>query len=224
MEFLFRLSALEFYFQKKGTWFVSMLIPLYIVYPFYYRWVESGRRFAKTAVTVLVIAAVSYAQYTCSPDVYNRLMQVWNSYIVFAVGHYMGEYVKEGKVFPTSVTAVTLLFYSVRAFIPAVKEIAFFGNLGYGLMGIALSVIGAKCLDILQWEYGNRMLRSLGKISFESYLTNHFLITLFVVYLGIKETPLFSVKPYCAVEYLMIVILGLAGAYLCVGLEKRGIT
>ena len=68
------------------------------------------------------------------------------------------------------------------------------------------------------------MLRSLGKISFESYLTNHFLITLFVVYFGIKETPLFSVKPYCAVEYLMIVILGLAGAYLCVGLEKRGIT
>ena len=70
---------------------------------------------AKTAVTVLVIVAVSYVQYTCSPDVYNRLMQVWNSYIVFVVGHYMGEYVKEGKVFPTVLTAVTLLFYPIRA-------------------------------------------------------------------------------------------------------------
>lgn len=66
----------------------------------------------------------------------------------------MGEYEKEGKAFPTSVTAVTLLFYPVRAFIPVVKEIAPFGNLGYGLMGIALSVIGAKCLDILHWELG----------------------------------------------------------------------
>ena len=165
---------------------------------------------------------LSYAQYTCSPDAYNRLMQVWNSYIVFAVGHYMGEYVKEGKVFPTSVTAVTLLFYPVRAFIPVIKEIAFFGNLGYGLMGIALSVIGAKCLDILHWKQGNRMLRSLGKISFESYLTNHFLITLFVVYLRIKEVPLFRVQPYCAVEYLMIVILGLVGGYLCTRLEMKG--
>lgn len=222
MEFFFRLSTLQFWFQKKGVWFVSMLIPLYIVYPFYYRWVESGHRFAKTAVTVLAIAAVSYAQYICSPDVYNRLMQVWNSYIVFAVGHYMGEYVKEGKVFPISVTAVTLLFYPVRAFIPVIKEIAFFGNLGYGLMGIALSVIGAKCLDILHWKQGNRMLRSLGKISFESYLTNHFLITLFVVYLRIKEVPLFRVKPYCAVEYLMIVILGLAVGYLHTKLEITG--
>lgn len=222
LEFFFRLSTLQFWFQKKGVWFVSMLIPLYIVYPFYYRWVESGRRLAKTAVTVLVIAAVSYAQYICSPDVYNRLMQVWNSYIVFAVGHYMGEYVKERKMFPTALTAATLLFYSVRAFIPVLKEIAFFGNLGYGLMGIALSVIGAKCLDILHWEQGRRILRFLGKISLESYLTNHFLITLFVVYLGIKEAPLFSVKPYCAVEYLMIVILGLAGGYLCTKLEMTG--
>ena len=152
-------------------------------------------------------------------------MQVWNSYIVFVVGHYMGEYVKEGKVFPTVLTAVTLLFYPIRAFIPIIKEIAFFGNLGYGLMGIALSVIGAKCLDILRWEQGNRILRFLGKISLESYLTNHFLITLFVVYLGIKEAPLFSVKPYCTVEYLMIVILGLAGGYLFARLEiKRKIT
>lgn len=225
LEFFFRLSTLQFWFQKKGVWFVSMLIPLYIVYPFYYRWVESGRRLAKTAVTVLVIVAVSYVQYTCSPDVYNRLMQVWNSYIVFVVGHYMGEYVKEGKVFPTVLTAVTLLFYPIRAFIPIIKEIAFFGNLGYGLMGIALSVIGAKCLDILRWEQGNRILRFLGKISLESYLTNHFLITLFVVYLGIKEAPLFSVKPYYTVEYLMIVILGLAGGYLFARLEiKRKIT
>ena len=226
LEFFFRLSTLQFWFQKKGVWFVSMLIPLYIVYPFYYRWVESGRRLAKTAVTVLlVIVAVSYVQYTCSPDVYNRLMQVWNSYIVFVVGHYMGEYVKEGKVFPTVLTAVTFLFYPIRAFIPIIKEIAFFGNLGYGLMGIALSVIGAKCLDILRWEQGNRILRFLGKISLESYLTNHFLITLFVVYLGIKEAPLFSVKPYCTVEYLMIVILGLAGGYLFARLEiKRKIT
>lgn len=222
LEFFFRLSTLQFWFQKKGVWFVSMLIPLYIVYPFYYCWVESGRRLAKTVVTVLGITAVSYAQYTCCPDVYNRLMQVWNSYIVFVVGHYMGEYVKERKVFPTVLTAVTLLFYPIRAFIPIIKEIAFFGNLGYSLMGIALSVIGAKCLDILQWEQGNRILRFLGKISLESYLTNHFLITLFVVYLGIKEAPLFSVKPFCAVEYLMIVILGLAGGYLCTKLEITG--
>lgn len=91
MEFLFRLSTLQFWFQKKGVWFISMLIPLYIVYPFYYRWVESGRRFAKTSVTVLLIAMVSGVQFVFLPDAYNRLMQVWNSYIVFAIGHYIGK-------------------------------------------------------------------------------------------------------------------------------------
>ena len=221
MEFFFRLSTLQFWFQKKGVWFISMLIPLYIVYPFYYRWVESGPRLAKTAVTVLLIVGVSGAQYAFSPDVYNRLMQVWNSYIVFAIGHYIGKSVKQEEMFPIALTISTLLFYPVRAFIPIVKDIAFFGNLGYGLLGIAMAAIGAKCLDALRMEWFNSLLRSLGKISLESYLTNHFLITLFVVFLGIKQRPLFNVKPYCAIEYMMIVILGLGGALLCARLQLK---
>lgn len=221
MEFLFRLSTLEFYFQKKGVWFISMLIPLYIAYPFYCRWVENGQRLAKTAVTVFLIVVLSGAQYAFSRDVYNRLMQVWNSYIVFAIGHYVGKIVKEGKVFPIALTISTLLFYPVRAFIPVVKDIAFFGNLSYGLLGIAMAAIAAKCLDALYMEWFNRLLRSLGKISLESYLTNHFLITLFAVYLGIKQRPFFNMKPYCAIEYLIIVILGLTWAMLCAALEAE---
>ena len=221
MEFLFRLSTLQFWFQKKGVWFISMLIPLYIVYPIYYRWVESGHRLAKTAVTVLLIVVVSGAQYAFVPDVYNRLMQVWNSYIVFAIGHYIGKSAKQEEVFPMALLISTLLFYPVRALIPIVKEIAFFGNLGYGLLGIAMAAIGAKCLDALHMEWFDRLFRSLGKISLESYLTNHFLITLFVVFLGIKQRPLFNVKPYCAIEYMMIVILGLGGAILCARLQLK---
>lgn len=221
IEFLFRLSTLQFWFQKKGVWFISMLIPLYVVYPIYYRWVESGHRFAKTAGTVLFIVMVSGTLFVFSPDVYDRLMQVWNSYIVFVIGHYIGKSVKEKKAFPMTLAIITFLFYFVRAFIPIVKDIAFFGNLGYGLLGIAMAVITAKCLDVLQAERINRWLRSLGRISLESYLTNHFLITLFVAYLDIKQMPLFNVKPYCAIEYMMIVILGLGGAILCASLCSK---
>lgn len=215
MEFLFRFSTLQFWFQKKGVWFISMLIPLYIVYPLYYYWIEKSHRFAKTAIAILLIIIVSGTYYSFAPDVYNRLMQVYNSYIVFAIGHYVGKDAKDEKKLSIVLVIFTMLFYPVRAFIPFVKDIAFFGNLGYGLLGISLVVISAKCLDILNTEWINKLLQSLGKISLESYLTNHFLISLFVVYLGIKQAPLFNVKPYCAIEYLVIVFLGLVVAILC---------
>lgn len=50
INFLYELSTLSFWFEHRGAWYVAMLIPVYLCYPFYYKLIERKQRGLRTTV------------------------------------------------------------------------------------------------------------------------------------------------------------------------------
>ncbi len=44
VKFLYELTTLSFWNEHLGAWYVALLIPLYLIYPFYYNYIESKKR------------------------------------------------------------------------------------------------------------------------------------------------------------------------------------
>lgn len=40
--FLFELSTLSYWIEHKGAWYVAALVPIYLIYPFFYKWADMG--------------------------------------------------------------------------------------------------------------------------------------------------------------------------------------
>lgn len=173
--FIWELSTLSYWFEHKGAWYVAMLIPLYFFYPLFYKWVESGERERKMCIIIGFLLIISAMLYIFCKPVYSHLSQVINSYIVFIVGHYMGEKVMNGKKIPVFLIGFSILFYPIRAMLPGVKNISLIGSISYAMLGVAFSIIAAFILTKLpQWV--KNCLDKVGLISLELYLTNIFLI------------------------------------------------
>lgn len=42
--FFYELSTLSFWIDHQGAWYVAMLVPVYLIFPLFYNWVEDGNR------------------------------------------------------------------------------------------------------------------------------------------------------------------------------------
>lgn len=176
--FLYELSTLSYWIEHKGAWYVAMLIPLYLVYPFYYKWLNAGNITRRTITTMGVLFAVSLGLFVIDLPLYSHISQVINSLLIFAWGSYIGFLLcsddRSGKL-SYGLLLFTLLFYPIRAIIPGVDKVVYLGNLSYAMLGVAVclgvSIVGKYVPGIIR-----RVLEWLGSISLELYLTNIFLL------------------------------------------------
>lgn len=76
--------------EHRGAWYDAMLIPLYLIYPFYYKWVNAGSIARRTLATMGVLLVVSLGLFIMNEPVYSHLVQVLNSLLIFAGGSYVG--------------------------------------------------------------------------------------------------------------------------------------
>ena len=175
LNFLYELSTLSFWLDHKGAWYVAMLIPLYLVYPFLYK-ILSGKNqgFVITALSSSILL-LSFFLYVTNKGLYSHLIQVMNSLFVFVLGNYMGiKLLDRGKI-SLLWLVISLLAYPVRALIPVICDSVFLGNFTYALLGISVCILGNVLSKILPTLL-RRVLEWLGSISLELYLTNIFLI------------------------------------------------
>lgn len=211
VEFLYELSTLSYWLEHKGAWYVAMLIPLYFVYPFYYKWLNVGNIAGRTVMTMCALLTVSLGLFVMNEPLYSHLVQVLNSLLIFAGGSYVGFLLcgegHNGKL-SYGWLLITLLFYPTRAMIPGVNQIRYLGNLSGAVLGVAVcmsvSIIGKYVPGIIR-----RVLEWLGSISLELYLTNIFLIQ--AVAIMLESGKLSGIKNWVqwAVIYFGICLIGI---------------
>ena len=214
--FLYEISTISFWLEHSSPWFIATLIPIYLLYPFYYRWMEKGNSGLKTLLLCFCVMMIVYTICRLSEDLFNHLDLAVNSLWVFMLGSYYGKRVKQGSnlLVLTALFIVTLLFSKL---VP-VPEIALFGKvILYPAEGLFIMVVSALLLECLHWENLCRILRWFGIHSLELYLTTQFL-TKATEYFGMWDSKT-EVQQYAL--YGMIVILGLILSALFLPLEKR---
>lgn len=210
IEFLYELSTLSYWIEHKGAWYVAMLIPLYLVYPFYYKWVNAGYIARRTVMTMCALLAVSLGLFVMDEPLYAHLVQVLNSLLIFAGGSYVGFLLcggcHNGKL-SYGWLLITLLFYPIRAMIPGVNQIPYIGNLSSALLGVAVcmgvSIIGKYIPDIIR-----RVLECIGSISLELYLTNIFLLQAVAIILERGKLTGINGWVQWTLVYLLICMIG----------------
>lgn len=76
VQFLYELSTLSFWKEHKGAWYVAAIIPIYIIYPLLFRWLEKGKKQLKTGLLIVLILLT--ALYISNVDIqfYTHLSQI----------------------------------------------------------------------------------------------------------------------------------------------------
>lgn len=76
VQFLYELSTLSFWKEHKGAWYVAAIIPIYIIYPLLFRWLEKGKKKLKTGLLIVLILLT--ALYISNVDIqfYTHLSQI----------------------------------------------------------------------------------------------------------------------------------------------------
>lgn len=122
--FFYELSTASFWIGHHGAWYVAMLVPVYIIFPFFYDWVEGihGRkkisRTIKVAVVGLTASIVALTVCIVNPPLYQHLSQVLLSIIVYIVGYYYADRVKTGRYNGYGVSILCVVIYIVKSITP----------------------------------------------------------------------------------------------------------
>ena len=203
-KFLYELSTVSFWVEYGSAWYIAALIPIYLVYPFYFQWVEKGRRGCKTLLVIGCVLMVTSALYMLMEELYDNCSLVLNSYWVFPLGHYYGKKIKEGSSLPEFL-GYFVIFFLVVKLLPGLEAILPSQLMLYAAEGLLVMVVAALILGYLRWEFLCGILRWLGNHSLELYLTNFFLIQsmAFIEFTG----EITGVQEY--MYYGVILILGI---------------
>ena len=186
--YLLNLSTISYWIDKAGCWFVDILVPIYLLTPFWNRLLEKvAYPVVPTAIVFIVMMSVD-----------NFYASAFHQASFFFIGFWLGRYVRQG----VSISLKVLVAFG-----------GFFALLlvGYYVLGIGelLPIIVMPCVFIgclVLERIGSSsfvsFLNFFGAISLESYLLNVTLIT-YIVHFNLLPEPLF---PY---RYLFIVVVGI---------------
>lgn len=188
VDFLYEISLLSFWLGHRGAWYVAMLIPVYLIFPWYYDWAESGNRNKKIFGCLTILVMLSFALDCFSPALYRHISQVLCSYIVYLIGYYEAQKITKNqfKGFNLSVLCAGLCI--IRTITP-LKNIASISGITWAMFGITILIVAAWLLDKINCKPINAFLRFLGKYSLEMYLCNIFMLQVIQYF---KITDLFQ--------------------------------
>ena len=179
--FFYELSTFSFWIDHQGAWYVAMLVPVYLIFPWYYDWVEDGNRqnkFTRNFKIIAVGVIASIATFILSilnPQVYSHLSQVFSSVIVYVIGYYCADKVMAGKYNGNLISIICVIFYIVKAITP-LKNFKFVSSISWSLLAIPIITVSAWFLSKIKSRFIDAILGFFGKYSLEMYLWNIFLI------------------------------------------------
>ena len=186
--FLYDFSTLSFWIDHKGAWYVAMLIPVYLAFPWFYDWTERNRN-VRSGLSFVIVISLSAVCSSFLPDMYKHLAQVFSSFVVYLIGcWYAGLKLKSNRN-SLILGGVCLFLFLIKSLTP-LKKVDFITIITWAMLGIPFTFIFAYLLDRFDSKYINIVLTFLGKYSLEMYLWNIFVIQaarIFGVFDTVKE-------------------------------------
>lgn len=191
---------------------MAMIIPVYLIYPLYYHWYK--RKTVNALIFCGVILSVAILLSKFNPSVYTHLSQVLYSLILIAVGTQCADMVKKNQDL-TWIAFLSILPYIIRILLRI--DLPFLGTFSYALLGIFAAIICSKIIEKTPQLIQN-LLKNLGSISLEMYLSNIFLIQAFHMFnLGERRPSLAS----SVIIYCGIVVVSFVWSFMTRYLVKR---
>ena len=200
--FLYELSTLSFWLEHNGAWYVAALIPIYLIYPFFYQWTENKHRTIKHVLGILGILFLKVIIFRWNNDLYVHLAQVLNGMIVFIVGSYFADKIKYRNENGLWFVLCFFIFYLL-------KELFFndlilpLNDFVHSFLGIVLCVLGAYALSRIKCDWIHLGLRWFGKRSLLLYLTNIFILQ------AVRYFDIMSFFHNGYILYGIVVVLGM---------------
>lgn len=210
LDFVWRMTAMEFWLYHKGAWFVSLMIPLYLISPFLFHKMHitnksrGGWNIAIVILISVLFTILSYhrlldnGQETVISNIQMAIFRTPSFLIGIAIAPYCK--VKNTKIEQIFI-AMAIAYLTLRIFKVSIPWLI------TPILSIALAMF---CKYIHEKGFIFKLLTIIGGISLESYLYN--------IYLG---NPInYFLQPYKPLsegfqitEYLVIAFGGLMLAY-----------
>ncbi|MDE5589836.1 MAG: acyltransferase [Acetatifactor sp.] len=206
--FLWETSLLSYWFEHKGAWFVAMLIPVYLIFPWFYDWVETEDRNKKIFSSLIILVITTFVVAFGFPVLFHHISQVLCSYIIYLAGYYEAEKVYNKEFNGMRLSILSAVLFVIRTITP-LRHIAFISDITWAMFGITILITAAWLLDKMDCKPINIILSFFGKYSLEMYLWNIFLIQI-IQYFKITESlgVLGKMSGYAA--YGIVVCCGVA--------------
>lgn len=203
--FISRITTIEFWISGGGAWFVSVLVALYLISP-WWEWLlcRTGLRTFLSAIAFLLVLCFGGFVMNHSSEICFYFMGFWTA-----------QYVQEDhSIRWLPIIAGTLALYFVFRFIP---QLQFFPR---SVFLVPLFVILPCLFFELSWTKSiSRICGFMGNISLESYLTNVFLPSFFVQAAWINVHPLLNKGNWFG--YFLVVVVGITLAWLVHQLSNK---
>lgn len=213
LDSLSSILTLEYWLHHRGAWFVSLLVPLYLLCPLLNKLLSGEKKWFMCLATVLLITVFSAIPLDASKDnVLYNIQFAMSRVPSFIIGMSLGQSCKEGKGISAYWIVVLLIIYvvfriSFRSF-----------NVAYLTVPIITCLLIAICCLCEKYSV-YAFLTFMGTISLESYLTN---ITLNKLCQAIIPSHISSPIFYGRyLEYAIVIVLGIVAAYLVNMLSKK---
>ena len=209
--FFRKITLLSFWMNgDQMIWFVSLILLLYVLYPYFYSIIFGGKKEYAWLRTLLLMAAVvllNMAFQEATDLVYGRYEIALTRIPVFVAGAFFGKYVFEGKKLPG-------LIYIAAALVIACGIWLQYGGMIRGtsgrywasFMGVSVMILLELVLRTVRFAWLHKFLAFFGEMSLELYLSHILMIHLY------RRTPFGEEKRL--LEYLVILILAVAVAWI----------
>lgn len=160
--FLLCVSTIEFWRTGGGVWFVGAIIPLYLIIPWWHKWL-GGMRYRWIPTLVVFVALIALGPWRHMGEV-----------AFFFLGYWLGKPVSEKKSANMAIgVLIPVVLYVLCKRLPALDWVP--RSL---LLVIPILLLAAFVFDkVGQWF--KKPFQFMGKISLESYMANVMLPTIF---------------------------------------------
>lgn len=179
---------------EQTIWFVSLLLVLYVAYPYVRRFLEAARnetgRVMRCGALVAVWVTACYAFHLQNPDLFDLYEIALLRVPIFVVGCLFGRWVYEGRNlprwWPMAVLVLIAAFVADRRLVEMGMMPRFWWRLLFATGGVGFAFLLVWLFDLLRGHLAGlrRALNSVGSASLELYLVQIALRT-FLYRLGI---------------------------------------
>jgi hypothetical protein len=164
VNFLLHITTVSFWIQGSGVWFVGAIIPLYLIIPWWHRWL-SGIKLSWVPTLIIFIALICIGQWRHMGEV-----------AFFFLGYWLGKPVSERR------KIVTLLWVVLpMALYVACRMIPSFDFVPRSLLLVVPFLFMAAVFFDKVGHFVKVPFQFLGKISLESYMANVMLPSVFAL-------------------------------------------
>lgn len=207
--FLKNITLFSFWFEgNKIAWFIALIIPLYILYPFLFKYILNNNKINRLfyivllCVTVYVICGIiKYFE----PKWFKMIEIALTRIPVFLLGSYCGILAYENKTITSSVKLVSfiIVIMGIGYFYVYPIGVTKVFRSTYLLLGPSIAIWIAICLKIISNNKLNVLLSNWGGLSLELYLSHMILRNIFI-----KSFLIGNSKVINYYKYLIFVLLG----------------